>query len=212
MASPDQDCVLVYVVRHGETVLNAQNAFRGNKNVPLNDSGKADAQNLADIFKDVDISHIISSDRTRAKSTAAAIASKKKQPVHLSANLRALDVGKFSGEKRNKENVEALQHYIDNPDEEIPGGESLSTFKSRIDPCLAEAIDLAIESESPVLLVAHSSVVHEVGAMIKGRHQSVLVKPGGYAIIYINDSGKVDAKPVYRTDNERMKLHAETIS
>lgn len=212
MASPDQDCVLVYVVRHGETVLNASGCFRGNMNPPLNADGKTDAEDLAKIFASIDISHIISSDRTRAKSTASAIASKKKQPVHLSANLRALDVGKFSGEKRNPENVDALQHFIDNPDEAIPGGESLNDFKSRIDPCLSEAIDLAIESGEPVLVVAHSSVVHEVGAFLKGEHQAVLVKPGGYAVIYINDRGQVDAKSVYRPDNERMKKHAETIS
>src|SRR6185437_2373970 len=212
MDNSDRDCVLVYVVRHGQTVLNAQNAFRGSKNVPLDDTGKADAQNLANIFKNVDVSHIISSDRIRAKSTAAAIASKKHQPVHTTENLRALDVGKFSGEKRNQENIDALQHYIDNPDETIPGGESLNAFKSRIDPCLSEAIDLAIESGEPVLLVAHSSVVHEVGAMLKNEHKAVLVKPGGYAVIYINDRGQVDAKPVYRPDNECMKKHAETIS
>ena len=92
MASPDQDCVLVYVVRHGETVLNAAGKFRGNLNPPLNDSGKADAEDLAKIFADVDISHIVSSDRQRAKTTADTISRKKRQPVHLSANLRALDV------------------------------------------------------------------------------------------------------------------------
>jgi broad specificity phosphatase PhoE len=212
MASPDQDCVLVYVVRHGETGMNSQNLFRGNKNPPLNESGKADAEDLAKIFSSLDISHIVSSDRTRAKTTAAAIARKKSQPVHMSENLRALNVGDFSGKPRTEENVAALQHYIDHPDEKIPGGESLNEFKARIDPCLQEAIELAIHSGEPVLLVAHSSVVHEVGAMIKDAHQAVLVKPGGYAIIYINDRGKLDAKPVYKPDHERMKQNTETIS
>ena len=205
------DSILLIVARHGSTVLNARNAFRGSSNPPLDEQGTEDANNLADLLENVEISHIVTSDRARARQTADIIGKRKHQPVHSTENLRALDVGNLSGQKRTKANIDLLQRYLDNPDELIPGGESLNDFKARIQPCLSEAADVAIESGAPVLLIAHSSIVHEVGAWLTGDHSSVLVKPGGVAVMYVNDRGQPAAAPVYRVDHERIRS-AETLS
>jgi len=194
---PNQNKTVVYVVRHGRTVLNATNAFRGNANPPLDDVGIKQANEIAKLFADVPVSHIFCSDKQRATKTAEIIAAAKGGQVHQSQSLRALNVGDFSGKPRNAESEAELQSYLDDPDCCIPGGESLNDFRARIRPCLQEAIDLYHECGVPPMLVAHSSVVHEIGNIANGDHKSILVQPGGAIAVYANN-GKIDAEPIFK--------------
>ena len=206
---PPNDPV-VFIVRHGQTVLNAEKKFRGNANPPLDDTGIKQAHRLASIFKDIDISHIFCSDKQRSTKTAEIIAAAKGAPVHKTEGLRALDVGTFSGQKRDATSEAELQKYLDQPDSQIPGGESLNDFKARIAPCLQEAIDLYCECGAPPILVAHSSVVHEVGSIAHGDHKSVLVEPGGVIAVYVTN-GKLGAEPIFKPV-KTVGTHAGTIT
>lgn len=194
---PNQNKVVVFVVRHGQTILNKEGKFRGNANPPLDSVGIEQAHKLADLFKDVPVSHIFCSDKQRAVKTAEIISAAKGGPVHKTEALRALNVGKFSGQPRNSESEAELQSYLDDPDCQIPGGESLNDFRSRILPCLQEAIDLYEQCGVPPMLVAHSSVVHEVSNIATGDHKLILVEPGGAIAVYVNN-GKIDAEPIFR--------------
>jgi broad specificity phosphatase PhoE len=193
----NQNKVVAYVVRHGRTTLNAKNMFRGSANPPLDDVGIEQAHRLAQLFADIPISHIFCSDKVRATKTAEIISTAKGGPVHKTASLHALNVGTFSGKPRNAESEAELQSYLDDPDCCIPGGESLNDFRARIRPCLQEAIDLYGECGVPPMLVAHSSVVHEIGNIANGDHKSVLVEPGGAIAVYVNNS-KIDAEPIFK--------------
>jgi broad specificity phosphatase PhoE len=208
---PDRP-VCIYIVRHGQTVLNATQKFRGNANPPLDTTGIAQAHQLAKMFDKINIGHIFCSDKLRSGETAKIIAKNKISPVHPSSALNALDVGEFSGQKRTPESEGALQKYLDNPQAKIPGGESLADFQARIRPCIREAIHLYCESGLPTLIVGHSSVIHEVGTIAKGRHQSVLVSPGGAIAVYYDfHNQKLDAEPIYKPI-KAPRSQAETIT
>ena len=205
------DTPVLYVARHGQTVLNATRAFRGSANPPLDKTGIQQAHKLASLFSNIDISHIFCSDKQRATKTAEIIAAEKGVPVHESQNLRALDVGDFSGKPRNTESEAELQKYLDAPDSTIPGGGSLNEFKSRIRPCIMQAIELYCDCGAPPLVVAHSSVVHEIGDMASGNHKSVLVEPGGAIAVYFKN-GKLSATPVFKPLKVPPSSHAGTIT
>lgn len=191
------ELVVLYVCRHGETTLNASGCFRGNKDVPLNKNGIKDAHNLKKLFEDIPLSFVLSSDRIRATQTADILHQGKTIPKMSTESLRALNVGELSGKPRNDENIAFLQHYLDHPTEKIPEGESLADFKSRIRPAVWEAFETADDSGLPGLVVAHSSIVHEIGDMFEKGHKSVLVEPGGVVAIYIKN-GKIGAQQIYR--------------
>lgn len=203
---------VLYLARHGATALNLANAFRGNANPPLAPEGIRDANRLAAYFADQPFSYMVTSDRTRAVQTADAIACGRNMEVHKTPMLRAFNIGDFSGKPRSPENVEALQHYIDNPDEKIPGGESLNEFRSRIRPAIWEAIEISDDAGMPGILIAHSSIVHEASNMTRGDHTACLVRPGGAAALYFSKGQLgMDAifKPVLITPAEQ---RADTIS
>ena len=208
---PNEATILCYVVRHGQTVLNKDKRFRGNANPPLDETGIKQAHTLASLFEPIDISHIFCSDKQRSIKTAEIIAQSKDCPIHRSEGLRALDVGTFSGQKRTPESEGALQEYLDQPNTTIPGGESLNDFKARIGPCIDEALELFCDCGAPPVLVAHSSVVHEVGALLYGDHRSILVEPGGAIAIY-SKNGKLGAEPIFRPLKVPQGTQAGTIT
>ena len=202
--------VCVYVARHGQTALNLSRCFRGSADPPLDATGIKEAGELAKLFENIELSHIFCSDKQRATKTAEIIGKAHGASVHPVESLRALNVGQFSGQKRTPESEAALQVYLDDPDTQIPGGESLNDFKQRIGPCLQEAVELFSKTGVPPLLVAHSSIVHEVGALLKGGHKNLLVEPGGAVAIFFNGS-KLDAEPIFKP-LKAPGSHAETIT
>ena len=207
---PPNDAIpCVYIVRHGRTTLNAQNSFRGNVDPPLDSVGVEQAHKLASLFSNQDICAIFISDKQRARKTAEIIDSGRGIPIHESSNLNALNVGKFSGQKRSKENVQSLQQFLANPDAQIPGGESLNEFRARVDPCIHEAVRLFLKTGIPPMVVCHSSVVREVGHLVYGDHKKILVEPGGAIALYFRN-GELGAEPIFRPMADSKK--ADTIS
>ena len=207
---PNGATPVVYVARHGQTTLNKDKCFRGNANPPLDSVGLKEAETLAKLFDKIDISHIFCSDKQRATKTAEIIAKSKGCEIHQAECLRALNVGDFSGQKRTPESESCLQTYLDDPETQIPGGESLNKFKARIQPCLQDAISLFTKCGIPPLIVAHSSVVHEVGNAVRGDHKSLLVEPGGAVVVFFNGT-KLDAEPIFKPLS-KPESHAETIT
>lgn len=208
---------VLYAARHGNTVLNQKNAFRGSMNPDLAPEGVEDAEVLADYFEPLELSAIFYSDKKRSTQTADIIAAKKPDvECYPTKSLWAWDVGMFSGEEKTPENVEKLDYYVQNPNVTIPEGESLNGFKDRVRPCIREGLEIADRCGAPVLFVVHSSVIHEIGAFINaGDHNSALVKPGGLAVIYADiPNNRFVAKPELKEDTaaERAPKRADTIS
>lgn len=202
--------VLLFVVRHGSTVLNSSGCFRGNANPPLDATGIRQAHEVADLLTHIELSHIFCSDKHRAVQTAKIIAAKDSLPIHTSTNLRALNVGDYSGTKRTPESEKEVASYNDTPDVPIPGGESINQFRGRIQPCLEEACEIALHCGAPTLIVAHSSIIHEVGNWLYGDHKCLLVEPGGMAAVYLKN-GKLSADAIYKPITEQVNK-ATTLS
>ena len=203
--------VACYIVRHGQTVLNQTHRFRGAANPALDETGIKQAHALAHLFEPIEISHIFCSDKQRSIKTANIIAGAKGIKVHSSSSLNALNVGEFSGQKRTPESEAALEVYLKDPGTQIPGGESLSDFQARIRPCIQEAVEMYFQCGTPPLLVAHSSVVHEVGTLVANDHNAKLVEPGGVLAVFYKN-GKLDADAIYRPLKSNPKSHSETIT
>jgi broad specificity phosphatase PhoE len=202
---------LIYAARHGHTKLNG-NGFRGSIDVPLTKEGIQDAHKLAFFFEPIEVCCIVSSDKVRATETAKIIADRKCSCFHETESLRAWDVGMFSGKPKNAENKKLLEYYIANPEVPIPDGESLNDFKRRVRPCLIEACDLANENGMPMLLVVHSSIIHEMGSLFNGNQHSTLVWPGGAAAAFVKGD-TIKAEPVFKAQPTfDMSSRADTVS
>ena len=88
---------LLYLVRHGETVDNANHIMQGQTQGELNDNGIRQAEELANRLKDEPIDVFVSSDLRRSIHTCELIARPHGKAVTTTPLLRERDWGSFTG-------------------------------------------------------------------------------------------------------------------
>lgn len=128
-------------LRHGQTAANAQDIICGSTDLPLNESGIAQAQQAAEFVKDKGIKQIIVSPLMRARQTAQPVAEALGLRIQISEGLAERNWGAWEGQPRS----------ILRREETPPKGEALQAFNDRTEAALS-AIDLGL----PTLIVAHS--------------------------------------------------------
>lgn len=90
--APKENACRLFLVRHAKTAWNEQGKKQGLNDVPLNESGKKQAEELAQKFADVEIAAIYTSVLSRAKDTADALAAyHPNAEIIYDANLRFYD-------------------------------------------------------------------------------------------------------------------------
>lgn len=87
----------LYLVRHGETVDNAQQIMQGQTQGELNEKGWAQAAEVCEQLRGVHLDAVVSSDLKRSVDTARIIAEPHGLPVHETPLLRERDWGDFTG-------------------------------------------------------------------------------------------------------------------
>lgn len=130
----------ILLIRHGETVANRENIFRGRKDFPLNEVGLKQAQALANhLYEQINrlgrISSIYSSPLSRALDTALPIAKKFGLDVIIEDNFTNISLGQWEGVSHREiaEKFPEEYHLWRTEPEKlrIPGGETLSDVQKR---------------------------------------------------------------------------------
>jgi broad specificity phosphatase PhoE len=162
-----------YFVRHGQTDYNKDNKIMGQIDIPLNSVGLEQAQVVAKILQNLEISHIVSSPLKRAKQTSEIIASTLNRPVTIIDELMQNYLGIWEGRNKeeflNETGIENLFEHL-KMGGHIEGAESWPDFVSRISVGLDLALTKNIHNETPILIVAHKptywAISHILNAQI----------------------------------------------
>jgi broad specificity phosphatase PhoE len=83
--------------RHGQTVWNAERRFQGQSDIPLDETGEAQAERAARLLAALRPDLIVSSDLSRAAGTAAALSRLTGLEVTLDKDLRERSGGSWEG-------------------------------------------------------------------------------------------------------------------
>jgi broad specificity phosphatase PhoE len=131
------DSTRIHLVRHGTTLLNRANRYRGRRDVPLDAGGWQDAWSAASELQDIGLSAIYSSPCRRARDTARVVADATGlQTVTDMPGLLNLDYGLWEGltsEEAAAQDPLAYRKYETYAADAIcPGGESLERAAERI--------------------------------------------------------------------------------
>lgn len=185
---------IIYVLRHGETGANADDTFRGWREVPLNPKGRKEAEKAAGFLKGRGIKAIYTSDLKRTAETADIVKDTLGAPVSKDRRLRAWDVGAFAGKSR-KTHQAAFDKYLSKPDEEIPMGESLKEFSKRVGSAFK---DYRKREESPILLVTSASACLQLEKFAEGKdpfgNPEQAIPPGGVMVIHGDQADEILGK------------------
>src|SRR4029077_10940659 len=83
--------------RHGQTIWNAERRFQGQSDIPLDETGQAQAERAARLLAALRPDLIVSSDLSRAAGTAAALSRLTGLEVTLDKDLRERSGGSWEG-------------------------------------------------------------------------------------------------------------------
>jgi len=155
------DATRIIAIRHGETAWNVDTRLQGHTDIPLNDTGRWQAQRLADAVAHEGLTAVYASDLGRAHETAEAVARAAGLPVVNHAGLRERGFGVFEGltfaEIEHRWPGHALRWRRRDPEFGPEGGETLREFYAR---CIETASTLAARHRGQAIaLVAHGGVM-----------------------------------------------------
>jgi broad specificity phosphatase PhoE len=136
------------VWRHGNTDWNAGNRVQGQTDVPLNDLGRQQAVDAAELLVRLRPAVIVASDLQRASDTAAALAALTGLPVSYDKRLRERYFGEWQGLTMPEVKASRPEEHArwQAGDDAVGGGvETLSDLGARV----AEALEAAAELIPP---------------------------------------------------------------
>lgn len=152
----------IYVVRHGETIENANNCLVGRINSSLTENGIEQAKKLRKYFEDKKIDLIISSPLDRCKQTAQLISNKI--PIIYSDDLLGRDHGEFTGMPRDSINFDEYWNYY--KDIKYKKAESVKTLYNRVAK-LIEDLKKKYDDKN-IIIVTHSGIIRVLYYYFKG--------------------------------------------
>ena len=126
---------LLFLFRHGETDWNRAGRLQGHTDTPLNATGLAQAQQLAERLRPYRLDAVISSDLTRAWTTAQIVAEGLGVPLIKEPGLREAHIGDAEGlfwpEVKSRFGEELTERWFTDDDAAFPGGETGFETRSR---------------------------------------------------------------------------------
>jgi broad specificity phosphatase PhoE len=198
--------LVAFFIRHGETDLNGdggpEEKFRGDLDVPLNKEGEKQAADIPKYLAGYKLSALLHSGKHRTMQTMQPLAEAKGMESHMVPNLDSLDTGDFSGLPKTDENKKKLEHYRNNPEEVIPGGESVQNFRDRVDPSVYKVIEMGKSGNAPAAACVHGSVMREISRLFHKSYDSLKVEPGGIVGIFADNQGRLLAEPLIKEAGE----------
>ena len=152
------------IIRHGETVSNAEKRFSGHQDVNLTQKGVWQAEQLSRRLKDEPIDVAFSSDLKRAMHTAKIVIGKRNLPLIIEPYFREINFGHWEGLKWEEIDIDngkgPSTGWWKQPDLPIPGGESLCDLRKRIMTGLEKVIAEHDEEDrcKTITIVCHGGV------------------------------------------------------
>ena len=154
----------MFLIRHGETVWNAESRFQGHQDSPLTPRGIAQAEAAAEYLRSPMLAALYSSDLPRTLQTADPIAPATRLAIVPEPALRERNLGIFEGLTREEiaaRYAEELSRYAErDPEYVVPNGESLRQLHQRgLD--VMERLARRHLGES-VAVVSHGALAHHL--------------------------------------------------
>jgi probable phosphoglycerate mutase len=182
----------LYLFRHGQTEWNRVGRFQGQRDIPLNDTGREQARALIEPLRRVGIQSIISSTLLRARQTAGIVAGGLDVPVFHDQRLVETNFGEAEGMTRDEIIEKYGQEMADrwrssNPNDQavaFPGGESGAEIMNRTTEALH---DFLLKHPFRVFGVsAHGGVIRRLFQKILPPDQPPVPIPNGvlYPLVY----------------------------
>jgi broad specificity phosphatase PhoE len=148
-------------IRHGQTTWNVEHLLPGQlPGIALTETGREQAQRLAEALKDLPITAVISSPLERARDTAAYLIRSRNLTLFIEDNLQDTNVGRWAGQKMEdlQKNDPAWKEYVRDPTTAPAGIETFPEVQQRVVNAV-EHWRKQEETGNYLAFVAHADVI-----------------------------------------------------
>ncbi len=188
------------LIRHGESLANAEGRLQGHLDIPLSDRGHRQAERLGERLAPLGVGALYTSTLARARETAEIIGVRLGLTLEERAALMERNVGELEGLTR-EEIVARFPHYMPARTEtrrvEIAGFEQDDAFAQRVMQGLTTIIEA--HPQQTVAVLTHGGVIF---SFCRQTLQMATVRPGPFAI----DNGSITIFDIVRGDAPRSTL------
>ena len=171
-------------LRHGETNYNRERRLQGRIDVPLNNLGLAQAESIAGLLVESNISRVVSSPAQRVLQTVRPFVQADEIPLHIEDDLLEFSVGEFEGQRiaeiRQAHGLDPEQSWMEVlPDD----AECWREFERRV--CSVVQRWTQQHSEETILFASHGLVFRALTEALTGTRVSTRnaelhhFRPGG---------------------------------
>lgn len=187
----------VFVVRHGATVLTAEDRYAGSVDAALSDEGRGQARALGRRLADEPIAAVYASPMSRTRDTARLIVDGRGLPVTTVQELRETDHGHWEGKTRDEVKTRFAQEYDRwerDPFTYAPtGGETGLAVLARALPAFLAIVER--HPDASVLVVSHKATIRLVigellGVELRGYRDRLDQSPCGLNILDVQPGGR----------------------
>ncbi len=188
------------LIRHGESLANAEGRLQGHLDIPLSDRGRRQAERLGERLAPLGVDALYTSPLRRANESAEIIGVRLGLTLAERAALMERNVGELEGLTR-EEIVARFPHYMpartDVRRVEISGFEQDGEFAQRVMQGLTTIIEA--HPQQTVAVLTHGGVIF---SFCRQTLQMPTVRPGPFAI----DNGSITTFDIVRGDAPRSTL------
>ena len=186
----------VFMVRHGATVLSAEDRFAGSVDVALSEEGRSQAEALGRRLADEPIAAAYASPMSRARDTAALILGTRRLNVVADPALREIDHGRWEEKSRGDVGTAWPDEYARwerDPFTFAPeGGETGLAVVARALPAFLAIVER--HKNASVLVVSHKATIRLVigtllGVELRGYRDRLDMSPCGLSILDVKPGG-----------------------
>jgi broad specificity phosphatase PhoE len=151
----------LWLARHGRTAYNLEGRFQGWLPVPLDDTGRRQARELADVVARLAPAVLVTSQIARAQETAAIVAARTGLEPVIDERFAETDAGDWTDRTFAEviaEDPDGFARFAAlDPDWGFPGGETFAAQRARVLDGLADW--RAREVGGHVVIVCHGNVI-----------------------------------------------------
>ena len=152
----------LYVVRHGQTDWNIKGLLQGSTDVPLNETGIQQAEQLSKTLEDIDFGLVLCSPLSRAIKTAEIVKADRNIPIIINEKLTERFHGDIEGTSP-KDIKKYWDYHANTSDDNI---EPVQSFLNRIFSFMDELKEKYKDKD--VLVVTHCGVMVAIDCYVNG--------------------------------------------
>ncbi|MER5627640.1 histidine phosphatase family protein [Streptosporangium sp. NPDC002544] len=145
----------VVCLRHGQTLWNVEHRFQGHSDIPLDETGIAQATRAASLLAALRPSMIVSSDLQRAFDTASALARVTGLNVMVDKDLRERGGGQWEGLTREEISAGWPREFAA---WEAPGGEEVGDVADRVASAVRRWA-AQVDSDGLLVVASHGAAI-----------------------------------------------------